>query len=263
MIRMIKRENCHIAYDMDKKGDRPNVVLIHGYGVDCRMWQPQIEVLENYNVINIDVRGHGESHPCDSFSVKEAACDLREILVVEKSEKAVLIGLSMGGYIVQEYAANYGGAGGYWIIGSTPAFLPCYPEWEKLALKHSAALMRLYPWEYLKDTMAKSTTVTGQARDFIRPMFDTMEKKEFLKFWKSMAEALYVRDMVFDAPLLVSCGEKDVQGTVKKHMNDWTAYDNCIIKTIPEAAHLANVDNPQCFNEIMLEFIDQCVIHEV
>jgi alpha/beta hydrolase family protein len=52
---------------------------------------------DKYTVINIDIRGHGQSRPCDTFSIKEATSDLRNILLAEKCEKAILIGLSMGG----------------------------------------------------------------------------------------------------------------------------------------------------------------------
>lgn len=102
MKKSILSNNCMIFYDFIQNKNKPTVVLIHGYGVNRKMWQPQLDFLsDKYTVINIDVRGHGESRPCDTFSIKEAASDLRNILLAEKCEKAILIGLSMGGYIVQ------------------------------------------------------------------------------------------------------------------------------------------------------------------
>ncbi len=259
MIKNIDRQDCTVYYDLLDAENAQAVAFLHGYGVDRSMWQSQVDVLTNYKVINIDIRGHGQSQPSEHFSIHAAAQDLRAILETEHSENAILIGLSMGGYVVQEYAAEYGGARGYWLIGSTPMFLPCYAAWEKLSLKYVEALMKLYPWNTLKDTIAKSSTYTPEAQQLVRPMIDKMEKSDFIRFWDGVATCLYERDVTFDAPLMFSRGEQDVQGTVKLHTKDWQkGYPDCEIKLIPNAAHIANLDNPTAFNQIMLEFIQKC-----
>lgn len=260
MEKSILSNDCMISYDFIQNENKPIVVLIHGYGVNRKMWQPQLDFLrEKYSVINIDVRGHGQSRPCHSFSIKEAASDLRNILLAEECEKAVLIGLSMGGYIVQEYALAYGGALGYMITGSTPIFLPCYSKLEKIALKHSAAMMKLYPWTFMKNEMTKSCAITGQARQLIRPMFDEMTQSEFIQSWNGIATCIHEEQMQFDAPLLVVCGEEDKTGSIKKCMKMWKLnYKNCDIKMLANAAHVANLDAVEEFNDIMISFILNC-----
>jgi pimeloyl-ACP methyl ester carboxylesterase len=87
------------------------------------MWNPQLEYFgKQYSIINIDVRGHGQSKHCHDFTVRLAAEDVHNILVHEGIKDYILIGLSMGGYIIQEFAYQYGGAKGYMITGSTPIF---------------------------------------------------------------------------------------------------------------------------------------------
>ena len=257
MKKEIISNNCLISYDFIQTGKEPTVVLIHGFGVNRTMWQPQLDFLSNkYTVINIDVRGHGQSSPCDSFSIKEAASDLRNILVAEKREKSILIGLSMGGYIVQEYAFAHGGALGYMITGSTPIFLPCYSKWEKIELGRSAGLMKMYPWPYMKNKMTKSCAVTEQARQIIRPMFDEMTQSEFIQAWNGMATCLHEETMQFDAPLLVVCGEQERNDTIKKCMKFWkSSYKDCEIQILHNAAHVVNLDTVEAFNETMINFI--------
>ena len=260
MKKSIISNNCMISYDYIQNENKPTVVLIHGYGVNRKMWQPQLDFLsDKYTVINIDVRGHGQSRPCDTFSIKEAASDLRNILLAEKCEKAILIGLSMGGHIVQEYAFAYGGALGYMITGSTPIFLPCYSKWEKIALNHSAGMMKLYPWTFMKNEMTKFCAVTEQARKLIRQMFDEMTQSEFIQSWNGIATCLHEEQMQFDAPLLVVCGEKDKTGSIKKCMNFWKlSYKDYEIKIFTNAAHVANLDTVEEFNETMISFIRNC-----
>lgn len=258
MQKYIERGACRVFYDVTGPDEAPAVILIHGYGVNRKMWNPQLDALKDYRVINVDVRGHGLSRPCRNFTVKNAADDIRAILDVENCKDAVLVGLSMGGYITQQYAADYGKAKGYMITGSTPIFVP-YKTWEKIGLKYSAPLFNLYPWETLKKQMAKASALNEDVRAALYDMFGEMNKKEFVTSWNGIATCLNKRDFKFDSPLLVSCGEFDKTGTIKQHLPDWPRYyPGCRVETIANAAHVANMDNPPGFNELMLGFIKEC-----
>ncbi len=261
MKKSIVTNNCRVFYDFIPNENKPTVVLLHGYGINLKLWQPQLDFLsDKCTVINIDIRGHGQSRPCNTFSIKEAASDLRNILSAENAEDAILIGLSMGGYIIQEYAFSYGGASGYMIAGSTPILLPCYSKWEKFVLSHSAGMMRFYPWTFMKNEMTKSCAVTEQARALIRPLFDEMTKNEFIQFWNGIATCLHEEQMQFDAPLLVICGENDKTGSIKKCMKFWeSGYKNCEVKILANAGHVANLDAADEFNKIMTSFIHDCI----
>lgn len=105
--RSVRSDGCRIAYDC-RQGEGPEVVLLHGYGLDRTMWAPQLAALEGWTVLNLDIRGHGDSRPCADFSIPQAAEDLRAVLVKERCRAPVLVGLSMGGYVVQEYAWQFG-----------------------------------------------------------------------------------------------------------------------------------------------------------
>jgi 3-oxoadipate enol-lactonase len=164
-----------------------------------------------------------------------------------------------GGDIVQEYAFAYGGALGYMITGSTPIFLSCYSKWEKILLNHSAGMMKLYPWTFMKNEMTKSCAITEQARKLIRSMFDEMTRSEFIQSWNGIATCLHEEQMQFDVPLLVVCGEKDKTGSIKKCMKLWkSSYKDCEIKIFTNAAHVANLDTIEEFNETMISFIRNC-----
>jgi pimeloyl-ACP methyl ester carboxylesterase len=82
------------------------ILLTHAYAASLQMWQPQFEGLKDYRIIAWDMRGHGGT---DSPSAQE---DYTEKLTVEDMAsllkhlgipKAVIGGLSLGGYISLEF----------------------------------------------------------------------------------------------------------------------------------------------------------------
>lgn len=84
------------------------VLLIHGYPLDQSMWDPQLEGLERVWCIAPDLRGFGAS--CFSPSpatLSEHADDLAALLDALKIERAVIAGLSMGGYIAFEFVRRH------------------------------------------------------------------------------------------------------------------------------------------------------------
>ncbi len=258
--RTLFTNRCEVSYFINDVQSEVTLIFIHGYGVDSDMWKPQVDFFsEKYKLISIDVRGHGFSRPCNEFTVLLAANDLEQIIRHEKVDNCILIGLSMGGYIIQEYAYNYGKAKGYMITGSTPIFLPVYSKFEKWALKHSAALMNMYPWQTLKIEMTKACAITSGAKEAVMDMFNKFNKKEFVSSWGGIATCLREVDFQFDAPLLVGCGDNDKTGTIMKCMKYWSdAYLGCTTFTLPNASHVANLDNPDAFNELLTKFIREC-----
>jgi len=82
------------------------VVLVHGLGLSSDMWHYQVPALaERYRVITIDTRGFGQtSKPKGPYEMGMYVEDLLQLIDFFGFEKPVLIGLSMGGGIVQSFA---------------------------------------------------------------------------------------------------------------------------------------------------------------
>ncbi|HZH54855.1 MAG TPA: alpha/beta fold hydrolase [Sphingobacteriaceae bacterium] len=77
------------------------IIFIHGFPFNKNMWLKQLEALpEDQTGIAIDVRGHGNSTMGHGFfSIDLFARDLLEFMRKKEIKKAVLCGVSMGGYI--------------------------------------------------------------------------------------------------------------------------------------------------------------------
>lgn len=88
-------------------GDGPPVVLIHGLGLDMRMWDDQFgELAASYRVIRYDLRGFGKSTPQTDERFLHAE-DLRALLDYLKAPQGNVIGLSLGGTIALQFAVLY------------------------------------------------------------------------------------------------------------------------------------------------------------
>ena len=98
---LIELDTVTLSYTDFGKGEVP-VIFIHGFPFNKNMWQPQMEVLkETHRVIALDLRGFGNSlSNKEDLSITLFADDLILFMDALKIRKAVLCGLSMGGYIV-------------------------------------------------------------------------------------------------------------------------------------------------------------------
>jgi 3-oxoadipate enol-lactonase len=77
------------------------VLFIHGFPFNRSMWEPQIDALKNhYYLVSYDIRGHGKSGIGDGqYTIELFVDDLIALLDHLKINRAVMVGLSMGGYI--------------------------------------------------------------------------------------------------------------------------------------------------------------------
>ncbi|MBE0596661.1 MAG: alpha/beta hydrolase, partial [Desulfuromonadales bacterium] len=92
-----------ISLACDDVGSGPTVLLIHGFPLCRRMWQPQARALAaaGYRVIAPDLRGFGDSAaPAGPYSMSVFADDMIRLLDHLQIDKAVVGGMSMGGYVL-------------------------------------------------------------------------------------------------------------------------------------------------------------------
>ena len=97
--------------DCNPSGTAGTVVLIHGWPLSWRMWEPQIGPLTEagYRVVAYDRRGFGSSgFPWGGYDYDTFAADLKDVLDELDLRDVTLVGFSMGGGEVARYVGRYG-----------------------------------------------------------------------------------------------------------------------------------------------------------
>ncbi len=97
------------SYDLVGSPGNPVVVLIHGLGVNRKMWQEFSTALsQNYRVLSYDLYGHGESQfPSNRPSLKLFSDQLAGLLGELELKASSLIGFSLGGMINRKFVMDY------------------------------------------------------------------------------------------------------------------------------------------------------------
>ncbi len=109
----IDRDGVAIAYEDEGPKDAagPVILLSHGYTSTLGMWDGQVEALgDRHRIIRWDMRGHGASdYPEDEALYSEAHTvdDMAAILDACGVEKAVIGGLSLGGFMSLAFHVKY------------------------------------------------------------------------------------------------------------------------------------------------------------
>ncbi len=86
------------------------VMLIHGFGEDSGIWKRQVDFLQkDFKLIVPDLPGSGKSSLLnkENEQISDYAETIKAILAEEKTERCIMIGHSMGGYITLAFAEKY------------------------------------------------------------------------------------------------------------------------------------------------------------
>ncbi|MEY9233162.1 pimeloyl-ACP methyl ester carboxylesterase [Bradyrhizobium japonicum] len=105
----IDRDGVGIYYEVH--GEGPPLLLTHGYSSTSAMWHGQVDALaRDHKLILWDMRGHGQSdYPDDPHAYSETLTtdDMASILDAVGAERAIISGLSLGGYMSLAFYRAY------------------------------------------------------------------------------------------------------------------------------------------------------------
>jgi pimeloyl-ACP methyl ester carboxylesterase len=232
----------------------PAILLIHGSVVTRKMWLRQLNALSDiYHVIAPDLPGHGAlaSMP---FTFAAAAESLAEIIRQEARGRALVVGLSLGGYIAMELAHRAPElVSGLVLSGCSLNFeglLSGYLKfiswlmrrgWLKLGRKQAEKRVKRMFSPALAD-VAEAQLRAGVYPDALGPSYSEMAGKDFRAV---LAE--------YPGPSLILNGEKDTSSR-KGESKFLSAARQGRAQTIPDAGHACNLDQPEQYNRAVREF---------
>jgi len=247
----IERNSVKIYYE--DHGSGPLILLSHGYGATSAMWGGQVaEFSGRYRLITWDMRGHGKSDsPTDAalYSEAETLADMGAILDEARVSKAVLGGLSLGGYMsLALHRAHPERVKGLLLFDTGPGYRnPDGREaWneraERRALsfeKNGLASAKKGGQEVRMSRHRSAQGLAHAARGMLK-QFDS-------SVIDSMPD--------ISVPTLVLIGELDTRFMAA---TDFMAakIPGATKVVIPDAGHAANIDQPEQFNEAVAMFLN-------
>lgn len=241
------------------------MTFVHGAGGSSSIWYKQVrEFRKHFNVLLLDLRGHGNSKPAlkdafdDKYTFDYVTEDIVEVLDFLKIEKSHFIGISLGTVLIRNLAETYpdrvvsmvmGGA----IIRLDMRFrmLMVFGDMFKSFVPY-IWLYRLFTFAIMPDGNHK------ESRNLFVREARKLYQKEFIR-WYRMGSQISTLLRLFRAtdikiPTLYVMGGEDYLflPSVKKMVKKQSAAS---LLTIENCGHVVNVEEPKLFNSFVVSYI--------
>jgi len=262
------RDPLRVAADgaelaVEVRGEGAPVVFIHGFPFDRTMWRHQLAGLSRWKRIALDLRGAGASSaPADGYSVARYADDVVHVLDTLGIDRAVVCGLSLGGYILFDLLRRHAGRVRAAVFCNTKATADS-PE-AKRGRDEMAALAeregvgavaeRLLPQLLAPATVAAQPDVAAHVRDMIgrTPLPGLVGALRALRDRPDSTPMLGA----IGVPVLAVAGEEDKIAPVDVMRAMAAAIPGAQFAVIPAAGHLAPLEQPLATSRVIADFLD-------
>ena len=258
----IKIKDITMAYE--ECGEGPAVLLIHGFPLNRQMWQPQLQPLSEagYRVIAPDLRGFGASEASvDGYSIDGFADDMIALMDALKIERAVVGGMSMGGYILMNLLERYPQRvrAACFIATKSSADDEAGRE-RRTAMAAQAERLGANPiikifaeLLFAPETMQERPELIARVTSWMRDtnpralaggLLGMRDRKDYTPLLPR-----------FQLPSLVIAGALDRAASPNAVELLTTGLPNCESRIIEKAGHMVNMERPEEFNAALLKFL--------
>ena len=251
-------DGTDLHYEVHGRGEP--VLLIHGFPLSGRLWDGVVARLRGrYRLIVPDLRGHGDSGATTEVSMGRFAADLAAILEeIGEKRPAVLVGMSMGGYVAFEFWRRY------------PDRVRALALVDTRAARDTAEAARA------RHELADRVLLEGSgvvADGMIDRLFAPDAPAELRERWRTIMAATppegvaaALRAMArrrgsvrtlrrMDVPTLVVVGAEDVITPPAEARAMAEAAPGATLRVIPGAGHMTPVERPEALGEVIGDFV--------
>lgn len=251
--------NARLAYRVDGPPNAPALVFSNSLGLDWDMWQPQVNALgKQFSLLRYDSRGHGRSTVSPGpYTIETLGRDLVAILDHAGVESACVVGLSLGGVVAQWLAANHPERLERVVLANTGSRIGTAASWEDRIARVRAGGMQ----SIREMVVGRFLSVPfRQRRPDIEEQISAMLVATNPEGYIATCEALLEADMragmsEIRAPTLILAGALDESTPPALSEELHSAISSSELVTIPESAHLSNVEAAEVFNANVLRFL--------
>lgn len=253
-----------IHFDDLGKGELP-IIFIHGFPFNKSSWQPQMAFFQHtHRVIAYDIRGFGASTAgTEKASIQLFAYDLVKFMDGLNIEKAIVCGLSMGGYILLNAVQRFPDRFAALVLADTQ----CIADSEEARAKRQKSILDI-----------EENGLQPFAEAFVKNVFSEKSLENKLD-WVEKIQKIIVSTAVgtvtatlsalagraetcsllskIKVPTLIICGSEDKVTPVEQSEFLQKGIENSTLNIIEKAGHLSNLEQPAEFNKRLLAFISR------
>jgi 3-oxoadipate enol-lactonase len=266
----IKIDDIIISYNDQGEGKLP-LLFVHGFPFDKSSWQLQVDHLQStHRVIAYDIRGFGKSTADnEKITVSLLADDLIKFMDALQIPKAIVCGLSMGGYVVLNALNRYPKRFAAIILSDTQCIADTPEAKEKrhknIQLIESGGI-REYTEASIKNLFCtESFTTKKEEIAHIKNVMLSTSPKTLVDTLTALAhreEMCYILDKI-TIPALILAGKEDASIPVKQSEFLHQQIPRSILHLIDKAGHLPNLEQPTEFNRLVKDFAMSMVVMHV
>ncbi len=243
------------------QGHGPAVLLLHAFPLDHTMWESQLARLSlNFRVIAPDIRGFGESQPPSPWTMEEMADEINEFLDALRIDTCSVAGVSMGGYIALAFWSRYSGRIRKLVLSNTRARAD--NETEQRARTEMIAAIEQSGAGILPDRMLPRLLQPNPSADaarLVRGMINRANAAAAIYAVMAMRDRPDSSSLLhrINCPTMVIAGENDaiIRADDSRAMAE--AIPGARFERVPDSGHLSSLENPDEFNRVMLEFLNE------
>jgi len=257
----IKVNSITVNYNDMGEGKIP-VVFIHGFPFDQSSWSLQLEYLQQYcRVITYDIRGFGKSTVTDEKpSIALLADDLVQFMDALQIPKAIVCGLSMGGYILLNALNRYPERFAAIILSNTQCIADTSEAKEKrqknIQLIESGGLSE-YSENMIRNLFYSESFVNrAEAVSNIRNTMLSTKPTIITNTLHALAnreEMCYTLSNII-IPTLIISGKEDKSIPFQQSIFMHEQIPRSILHLIDKTGHLPNLEQPEEFNRLVKDF---------
>jgi len=240
------------------------VVLLHGFPFNRTLWREQAAALAGrFRVITPDLRGHGESAAgAGPATMEEMAADVAALLDELKVGRAVVGGLSMGGYVTLAFCRQFPERVRALVLADTRAQADA--EEARRAREETARRAEREGMEPIADSMLPK--LVAPATLGARPEV-VARVREMILATRPEGAAAALRGMAvrrdqtgwlpeISVPTLIVVGREDALTPPADSETMRAKIEGARLEVIEGAGHVSNVERPAEFNRALESFLD-------
>jgi 3-oxoadipate enol-lactonase/4-carboxymuconolactone decarboxylase len=249
--------NLHYRSDGDPQGTA--LVLIHSLGTDLRLWDDLIPRLDpSLRLVRFDLRGHGLSaDPAGELTLLDFSADLAALLDHLEIDKAVLLGISIGGLIALDFALRNHARVSSLILADTAARIGT-PELWQTRMDTLRAHGMAHPADSILVRWFASDFATRCPTQFqgLRTLFTRSSVAGYTAACAALRDAdLRAEVQHIRVPTLVLCGAQDAATPPDAVQELAQSLPNAHFAILPDAGHTPPIEQPQILADQVNAFL--------